>query len=425
LVEKLKHVFQINEPNKVLFKNFTSLSLLQISNYIFPLITLPYLVRVLGPEKYGLINFAAAFTGYFTILTDYGFNLSATQGVSVNRNSKKIISEIFSSVLTIKFLLFFLSALIFLVVILLFPLFHSHIDLFTVTFIGVLGTVLFPLWLYQGIEQMKYILIINVLIRSITVIMIFVIVKKENDFFVLAVLYTITQLVIGIIGLFFAVRKFDLNFILPSRLQLLKHLKNGWNLFLSTIWINLYTTSNVFILGLFASNNVVGYYAAADKIRIAFQGVLSSMSQSVFPYVSKMLGESYERFISFNKKLLRIAFSVGLVISITLFLFAEPIVRIVLGKDYAQSITVLRIIAWLPLIIFLSNVSGIQTMLPLNKHKSFSAILFFAAIINLTLAVILVSNYFEIGTAISVLATEIFVTLAFFVFIKKNKILII
>ena len=78
-------------------------------------------------------------------------------------------------------------------------------------------------------------------------------------------------------------------------------LKNGWNLFLSTVWINLYTTSNVFILGLFAPANVVGYFAAADKIRLAFQGILSTMSQSVFPYVNKLLSESYERFINFNR----------------------------------------------------------------------------------------------------------------------------
>ena len=202
-------------------------------------------------------------------------------------------------------------------------------------------------------------------------------------------------------------------------------IKNGWNLFLSTVWINLYTTSNVFILGLFAPANVVGYFAAADKIRMAFQGILSPMSQSVFPYVNNLLSESYERFISFNKKLFKIALTVGTIISITLFLFAEPLVNIILGKGYEPSVLVLRIIAWLPLVIFLSNVLGIQTMLPMNKQKSFSIILFFAAMINLILSFILVPKYFEIGTAISVLATEIFVTMAFFVFIKKNKILIV
>ena len=409
----------------MLFKNFTSLSLLQISIYIFPIITLPYLVRILGPEKYGLVNFAAAFIGYFTILTDYGFNLSATQEISVNRNDSKRVSEIFSSVLTLKMFFFILSSLIFFVLVFLVPQFREHLLLFFVTFLSVLGTALFPLWFYQGIEKMNYILVITVFVRLIITVLVFVLIKNENDFIKLAGLNTAAQFVIGTIGLQLALSRFGIKYTVPKLSLLKQQIQNGWNLFLSTVWINLYTTSNVFILGLFAPANVVGYFAAADKIRLAFQGILSPMSQSVFPYVNKLLSESYDRFINFNRKLFKIALIVGIIISITLFLLAEPLVNFVLGKNYIQSILVLRIIAWLPLVIFLSNVLGIQTMLPLNKHKSFAVILFFAAMINLTLSFILVPKYFEIGTAISVLTTETFVTLSFFIFVKMNKIRIV
>ena len=421
----MKRIFQIIESNKVLFKNFASLSILQVSNYLFPLITLPYLVRVLGPGNYGLVNFAAAFAAYFTIITDYGFNLSATQEMSINREDSKQVSDIFSSVFTLKMLFYVLSTLIFLPIVFLIPIFKENLILFAVTFLGVLGTALFPLWYYQGIERMKYILIISVSVRTITTILIFIVVQTENDLVKLAGLNTITQFAIGIIGLLLVLFKFDIKYTFPGRSLLKQQLKNGWSLFLSTVSINLYTTSNVFILGLFAPANIVGYYAAADKIRMAFHGILSPMSQSVYPYVNKLLSESYDLFISFNKKLFKIALTLGAVISTMLFLFAEPIVYIVLGKEYQSSIQVLRIIAWLPLVIFLSNILGIQTMLPLNKQKSFALILFFAAMINLSLSFILVPNYFEIGTSISVLMTEIFVTFTFFVFIKKNKIQII
>lgn len=421
----MKRLLKIISNNKVLVKNFTSLSLLQLANYIFPVITLPYLVRVLGPEKYGLINFAAAFSAYFVIITDYGFNLSATQEISVNRNDKEKVSEIFSSVLTIKIILFFLSSGIFFLIVNMFELFSNDAGLYSIMFIGVVGIVLFPLWVYQGVEKMKYILIINVAIRSVTVVSIFLLVKVENDYLLLAVIYTITQVMTGITGLFFAIRKFDLRYLFPSKVQLLEQLKKGWNLFLSSIWINLYTTSNVFILGLFAPNSVVGYYSAADKVRIAFQGILSSMSQSVFPYVNKLLAESYQKFLSFNRKLLKISVIIGIIISSSLFLFAEPIVKIVLGNEYSPSVIVLRIIAWLPLIIFLSNVFGIQTMLPLNYQKRFSQILFLAALINLMISFSIVPSYFEIGTAVSMLVTEIFVTLSFFIFIRMKRIPVI
>jgi PST family polysaccharide transporter len=380
---------------------------------------------VLGPEKYGLINFAAAFTGYFTILTDYGFNLSATQEISVNRDDKQKVSEIFSSVILIKLFFFGLSSLIFFVVLCLVPQFREYLFLFIITFFGLLGTAFSPLWFFQGIEKMNYILIITVSVRLIITILIFVLIQSEYDFIKLAGLNTAAQFVIGLSGLLIALNKFKINYIFPKKELIKLQIKNGWNLFLSTVWINLYTTSNVFILGLFAPANVVGYFAAADKIRMAFQGILSPMSQSVFPYVNKLLSESYERFISFNKKLFKIAFTAGTIISIILFVFAEPLVHIILGKGYEPSILVLRIIAWLPLVIFLSNVLGIQTLLPMNKQKSFSIILFFASMINLILSFILVPKCFEIGTAISVLTTEIFVTITFFAFIKKNKILIV
>jgi PST family polysaccharide transporter len=413
------------KPYKTLIKNFTSLSILQIANYIFPLITLPYLVRVLGPEKFGLVNFAMAFAAYFMIITDYGFNLSATQEISIHRNNVQRISEIFSSVFTLKMLLFVFSTLIFITIVLIVPLFKEYLILFEITFLSVLGTALFPLWLYQGIERMKYILIISVSVKVITTILIFIIIQSENDFIKLAGLNTLNQFAIGIIGLMFALKKFRIKYTFPNKSLLSQQLRRGWNLFLSTVSINLYTTSNVFILGLFAPANVVGYFAAADKVRMAFQGILSPMSQSVFPFVNKLLSESYDRFISFNKKLFKIALIVGAVISVSLFLFAEQIVNIVLGIEYQTSIPVLRIIAWLPLVIFLSNVFGIQTMLPLNKHKNFSSILFFAAILNLTLSFIVVPIYFEVGTSISVLLTEIFITLAFFVFIKKSNIQVV
>jgi len=421
----LNYFSQKIKSNKVLFKNFTSLSILQISNYIFPLITLPYLVRVLGPEKYGLINFAAAFTGYFTILTDYGFNLSATQEISINRDDKQKVTEIFSSVISIKILFFILSTLIFLTIVYVVPQFKENLILFLVTFLSVLGTALFPLWFYQGIEKMKYILNINLSIRIIITILIFIVIKSENDYLKLAVLNTMAQFAIGVAGILLAFKKLGIKYSFPNLEQIKAQLKNGLSLFLSTVSINLYTTSNTFILGLFAPLNVVGYFAAADKIRMAFQGILSPMSQSVFPYVNKMLSESYERFINFNQKLFKISLTIGAIISILLFLFAELIVNIVLGQNYQSSVLVLRIIAWLPLVIFLSNVLGIQTMLPLNKQKSFALILFFAAMINLTLSFILVPKYFEIGTAISVLITETFVTIAFFMFVMKNKIQII
>lgn len=318
-----------------------------------------------------------------------------------------------------------MSIFLFVAIINIFPQFQDHPLLYIISFAGVMGSTIFPIWLFQAYEKMYFILFINVAVRTIFTISIFIMISSENDFLLFALLSSIANLVVGLTGLIFAVSRLKVKLIFPGINEIKQQVSNGWNLFLSTLWINLYTTSNIFILGLFARPDIVGYFAAADKIRMAFQGILSPVTQSVFPYVNKLLSESYDKFVNFNKKLLRITSLTGLLISTFLFVFASTISDLILGHEYQRSILILKIIAWLPFIIIISNVLGIQTMIPLKKQKVFSTILFAAAVINILISLFLVPAYFEIGTSISLLITEIFVSSAFYIFVKKNNIKVI
>ena len=160
LINKLKNIAN-TEDKKRLLSNFFSLSILQTFTYILPLLTLPYLVRVLGPEKFGLVVFAQAFIIFFNILVDYGFNLSATREISVNRENKEKLTEIFSSVMSIKFILIGISFTILSIIIFSFEKFSNNIDLYYLTFLWVIGQALFPIWYFQGLEKMKYIICKN------------------------------------------------------------------------------------------------------------------------------------------------------------------------------------------------------------------------------------------------------------------------
>jgi len=241
LLQKLK-------PYQRLIQNFTSLSILQIANYLFPLIVLPYVVRVLGPAKYGLINFAVAFIAYFNLISDYGFSLSGTKEISIIRDDKEKLSKTFSTILTIKLLLSMISFLIFIVIVYFIPFFKNNWEVYVLSYGFVIGGVLFPSWFYLGIEQMKYITIIQVLIRSIITVFIFILIKEKSDYLLLVLLYSITQVMIGISGLLVARFKFQIRFKVPTLDDLKVRLKSGWNIFQSTIAINIYTTSNTFIL---------------------------------------------------------------------------------------------------------------------------------------------------------------------------------
>jgi PST family polysaccharide transporter len=414
-----------SDTRRRLVENFLSLSVLQIANYILPLITLPYLARVLGPEKFGLIAFSQAFIGYFIILTDYGFNLSATRDISINRGNKEKVSEIFSSVMMIKFFLFLLALGIMSAIIFVFEKFRQDWKMYYLTFGMVLGQVLFPVWFFQGMERMKYITFLNILSKLIFTIAIFIFVRKVEDYLYVPLLNSLGFIVAGVLGLWLALRDFGIEFKIPSWKEIKHQLKEGWYIFISTVAISLYTISNTFILGLFANSTIVGYYSAAEKIIKAIQGLSNPISQTIYPYVSKLMHESRESGIKFLRKVTFLIGSFNLVLSLSIFIFADLIVKVALGAQYEGSVIVLRILAFLPFIIGLSNVFGIQTMLTLNFKKAFSKILIFASFLNLVLAFILVPSLKHIGISISVLISEIFVTLSMFVFLRSKGIKIL
>ncbi len=417
----MNYISQKIKSNKVLFKNFTSLSLLQISNYIFPLITLPYLVRVLGPEKDGLINFAAAFTGYFIILTDYGFNLSATQEISVNRDDKQKVSEIFSSVITSKLLLYFISTIVFFSCLISFDIFKTDNTLFIISYAGLIGTVIFPLWYFQGTEKMNFIFIINFVIKLITVILIFLLIKNPADYLLLVIIYSTSQVVYGLTGLITVIKKFKVRLFLTNLEDIINQLRKSKNIFMSSLSISVISSSNVFILGLFVDKSTVGYFAAADKIRLAFQSMLGPLFTATFPHVSNLAKKSFEQFYNFNKKSFFFTFTFGLIIFLIIFWNAENLVKIILGNGYENSIIILKTLSVIPFLYSISNFLGVQILLPLNYSKKYAAIMFFTLIVHTSFALIL-ANYFQaVGSAVAIVVAEMFTIILLLISVIKIK----
>lgn len=407
--------------DKIFIKNIFSLGSIQLMNYLFPFITFPYLVRVLGVEKFGLVNFAAAFIAYFSMIVDYGFNISAVRLVSINRNDKKKLSELISSIYIIKFVLFCISLMIFFTINLTIEKFRDEFFLYIFTFITVIGNLFLPFWFFQGIEKSKYVAVVTFIIRFIGVISIFLLIKNSDDYKLTALINSVQSLLIGIILFIILIYEFKIKIKIPDARILREQIKDGGLIFISTCSISLYTISNTFILGLLTSNLIVGYFTAADKIRQGIQNLILPITQAMYPHVSKLFDESKTLAKKFVMKALKIVGGFSLLISILCFFFAEQIILLVVGADFHQSVSVLRIISFLPFIIYLSNLFGIQTMLNLKYNKEFTSIISFAAFINLVLSFLLIPYWKEIGSAISVLITEIIVTVSIIMFLSKKK----
>lgn len=408
---------------RTLITNFFSLSSFQFVNYVLPLITVPYVVRIMGPSNYGLVNFASAFVGYFALLVNYGFDLSATREIARYRDNIVKTNEIFNSVLFAKLNLFVAGTMVFGVCLLTVAKFREEWLLFMYVYIGLVGATFFPTWLFQGMERLSLTATFNFIIRLLFTFSIFIFIKKRSDYLLYALISSLGVVVGGICAFAYALKQFNLDLKLPSMTDLKNAYRNGWLLFTSTVVINFYTTSNTVILGFFADSINVGFYSGAMKFITVAQALLTMpLNQSLYPHIATSFREGYETGINKLKKAVIVVGAFTLVASIGIFFFSDAAIRIILGREFLPAVTTLRLLAFIPFIIGLSNVFGIQGLLNLHKDPIFFKVTSIGAMLNLILNFLFTPVLLQNGTAISWLITEIFITASMYIALLREKV---
>jgi PST family polysaccharide transporter len=423
-------VISLTAPLRTLFRsklgeNILSLYLLQGFTYLLPLITVPYLVRVLGVEKFGIMAFASSIIIFFNILVDYGFNLSATRAIAVasaNQDASKI-SEIFNAVMSIKLVLA-IAGFGFLALLLVFvSAMQQEAALYLCLYLMVVGNAIFPVWFFQGIGKMRYITVVNVIARLIVMLGILLFVKDTTDYVVAAALQSGGFILAGIVSWFFIRKVACIDLHLPSIVEVQVALQDGWHIFLSTVAISFYANSATFILGIMVSPVMLGYFAAAEKIIKMVDELIHPISQSVYPYIAGMKERSNALTLQFIKKLILVQGGITFFISLVLLLGADVIVRLIFGSEFVASVLIVRIMAFIPFAIGLSNIFGIQVMLNFGLKTEFSKVVIASGLLNILLMMPLSYYHGAVGAASSILLAECFVTISMFLILVKKKII--
>ncbi|MGC5743529.1 oligosaccharide flippase family protein [Chryseobacterium sp. NFX27] len=286
MVNRIKKIFNTKDK-KALLENFVSLSALQLIGMLLPLVTLPYILRVIGFEKYGVIVFSASLIAYFTALTDFSFRITATRDVAIYRDSPKKLNIIYSKVLTIKTLFLLLSWLLIAIAVFLYPPFYENKEIYFYTSLLLLGYVLFPEWFFQGIEKMRYITYLNLGIKLFFTLCVFIFIKKESDFWIYPLLQSAGYVGAGLVGQYVLVKKYKLKFIFLPYKMIVKSIKVNLPIFINQFVPTLYNNTSTFVLGILGTAKLVGIYQAILTIVNLIVTLIEILSRVFFPFLNR------------------------------------------------------------------------------------------------------------------------------------------
>ena len=393
-VKKIKQ----NKDGKVLAQNFAYLSLLQIAGYVFPLITMPYLARVIGVDGFGKIAFASAVMVWVQTIADWGFNFTATRDVAQNREDPQKCSEIFSNVLWARCALMFLSFLFLMLLIIVFPKFRENVNILLVSFLLVPGHILFPDWFFQAMERMKYITILNVVSKFIFTVAVFVFIKDKGDYILQPLLVSLGYLVSGLIALYYILVRWRVKLIRPSMKNIWQTIKHSTDVFLNNLMPNLYNSFSTVLLGVFGGDVANGKLDAGTKFVNIAQQFMSVLSRAFFPFLSRRLDKHYIY--------ARINIALSLCLSALLFLFAPLIIDVFFTEEFADSVIVLRIMSFSIFFLALSNIYGTNYMIIAGYERQLRNTTAIVSIIGFASSFPLIYYWGFIGAALTVTLTR-------------------
>jgi PST family polysaccharide transporter len=402
-----------------LAQNALSLYSVQIASYVIPLVTIPYLSRVLGASGWGLVAFAQSFGSWVALVGEYGFSLSGTREIARHRENREKLIDIVSGVLGAKSLLAVVSLAVAVLCRLWVPVFREHRELLWAGMFWALAQGFSMTWFFQGFERMPLVAGLDMSTRILATIGVFVFVRSPGDAWRALAVQGAGAFVSFLFGLGLAYRELPLR--LPRLASVFEAFRMGWSMFLFKSSVSLYTTGNAFILGLFVSPQLVGYYAGAEKISRACLGLLNPISQTLYPRLSHLAYHARDRAARLARVGMTLMGSTGVALGILLFAFAPLLVRVLLGPGFDPAVPVLRMLSLLMPLIALSVFMGMQWMLPLGLDRLFTTITIIAGVINLGLAVALARAFAGVGMASAVVLAETFVTVSMYLELRRRN----
>lgn len=401
-----------NKEARTLASNFTWLAILKIIAYLFPLITLPYLARVIGVDGFGEIAFAVSVMIFIETFVDFGFNYTATRDIARQRNNIAAISKIFSNVMWAKILLMCVGFGILCLLIWIIPSLYDKRLLLFFTFLYIPGHIFFPDWFFQAMEKMKYITIMNVLSKLLFTILIFIVIKEKEDYVWQPLLTAIGYWVSGICAMWVILKKFNIKIMRPNFHSVWSTIKGSWNMFLSLLLPNLYTNFSTILLRSSCGDIATGLYNAGQRFITIIDQLFQVLSRTFYPFLARRLDK--------HSLYVKISGAFSLIASIMLYGCSDLLIRIFFSPEFDSASIVIKIMAIAPFSLFLMNTYGVNYLVLVGEERIYRNIILIFSILGFITTWILTIRYSYIGTAATISGIWLLRGITTFVYAKRH-----
>lgn len=402
------------------FINGVWLYVLQFFNTIIPLLTLPYITRILGTYQYGVFSFSLNLVSYFQVIVEYGFNLSGAREIALT-DKVSDYSKILTRITVCKLFLCCASFIAMIIVCLIVGFEKSQFICMLILYSMVIGTAIQQIWLFQGLQVMKYVTIINAVSRTISVVLIFIFIKNSNQLYLYSSFFAVTSLLIGFFSWLLVSYRMKIKYVKISVKDVLFELKNGWYTFTTSAMSKVFSCIGITVLGFSSSNSTVGVYSAIQKIPYIMGMMYAPIGQAIFPNVSQRYKQSFKSGFIFIKRLSMLIVPLTAFVSLILIVFSHMVVDLLYGNEYsAFSSLLIPLVIWFFFSI-LNNLLGIQILVAGGYLREYSYAFNFSIVVMILLNIVLGLVWGSYGIAYATLLSEFILTNALVYQINKIK----
>ena len=392
---------------------------------LFPLITFPYVCRVIEADGIGQINFFQSIISYISLFTCLGIPMYAIREIARDRSDVVQMNRTAMEILLLHSMLTLVGYAIVAILCLTVPQIQVNIPLFLILSLTIFFTAIGCEWFYQGIEDFKYITIRGLIIKTVSVVLLFIFVKSKTDLLYYGC-YTVFGVLGGNIFNFFRLRKYiHRENIIFSELHIKRHIKPVLKVFSFSVVTSIYLQLNTVLLGFLKNALAVGYFAAATKVMQMLLTMSACLGSVMMPRASHLIAENREdEFNRLIQKSYDFTLAIALPMTIGLIFCAPSLITALCGVKFEHSILPSQIIAPIILMVAISNVFGIQVLFPKGKINVVTLCCGIGAVADLILNLCLIPFFSYIGTSIAYLGAEVATTVSMY-FIGRKYIPII